>query len=79
MMKHPITYCTPRRESIRHHIRKDLDHYAVFDTPDFKHNGRSYRIIATRKANGETWHTVKNDKGELKEIENLKILKWLGI
>jgi len=78
-MEQFIIYCTPRRQTLPHHITKDPMHYVVFDTPDFKHNGRSYQIIATRLASGETWHTVKNDKGELKEMENQMILKWLGI
>jgi hypothetical protein len=52
--------------------------FLVFDTPDFARSDKKYRIIATRLAEGLTYHTVKNEAGERREMEMQEMIKWLG-
>jgi len=70
--------CQPRLETHQHHITREPMRFLVFDTTDFMRNGKPYRITATRLAEGLTYHTVKNEAGERREMEMQEMIKWLG-
>ena len=71
--------CQPRLETLQHHITRDAMRFLVFDTTDFERNGKPYRIITTRLADGLTYHTVKNEAGDAKEMEMQEMIKWMKI
>jgi len=71
--------CQPRLETHQHHITRDAMRFLVFDTTDFERNGKPYRITATRLAEGLTYHTVKNEAGDAKEMEMQEMIKWLAM
>jgi hypothetical protein len=68
-----------RIQTLTHHITKQPIRMLVFDKPEFERNGKQYRIIATRLASGQTWHTIVNEANETKEMEMQEMIKWLGV